>query len=711
MIVLGFLILLLFCALAFFVYKKSDSINDIIKKSITALVAILILCTGLEISLFNVNFYTTYNYEAIDLSHYLQDRKDKKGEYTIMHTDIVEFPELNEEIKNIHIDLGNKAPDTVDVIVKLTDDANTFYFRAPDRTLYKDVEKSQYFNIVTSGASEHLFLKFFSEDEGAFSVKSISINEKRPFEFSFVRLILLFAILVALYIFRPSSFLYKKRLVDYPQTKTSLVIGIVAIQCMIFIIIGTLNPAFLGYRSGENGGIEFVPLSLKHHNQYDELAQAILDGKTYIDNNDIPQSLLDLKNPYDTNARSQAQLVSGDKYRWDVAFYDGHYYVYFGIVPLLLMYLPFRAVMDAPFPSALGVILFACIFAIGVFQLLSLLIQKYFKKVSLGTYLIVALSFINCCGAMFLVKRPDFYSVPIICSMAFIIWGIFFWLKGKDATKKQNLYLTLGSLFCALSVGCRPQSVLMCAVALPIFWKFFFKDKHITSPKGIKNLVSLAVPFIIVASGIMFYNYIRFDSPFDFGSGYNLTTNDVTKRGFEIGRTGLGLFTYLFQPPEFSAVFPFIKKVDINTSYMGRTIKELCFGGLITCTPVLWFTGALNKVKNTLKEKNVWLVTLTALAVGFATVIADTQAGGLLQRYFSDFGYIFCFVTAMVIFALYEESNTKELHKFYTSLLYTSTILSAIYTFCLVFSVADVTIDVQRPDLFGGLKHLIEFWL
>ena len=50
----------------------------------------------------------------------------------------------------------------------------------------------------------------------------------------------------------------------------------------------------------------------------------------YIDNNDIPQSLLELKNPYDTGARSQAQQLSGDKYRWDVAYFDGHYYVYFG---------------------------------------------------------------------------------------------------------------------------------------------------------------------------------------------------------------------------------------------------------------------------------------------------------------------------------------------------------------------------------------------
>ncbi len=710
MIILSFLILFIFSAVAFFIYKKSNGFMDVLTKSAAALIAIVIFCLGLELSLFNINYYTTRSYKATDLTHHLKDRKLKSNEYFVLNNDVFEFPELNTEIKNIRIELADNAPDKVTVSVRLTDKANQFYFKVPDRIIYKDVEKSQYFNVSTAGKSEQLYLKFNADNASVFGIKSISINEKRDFEFSFLRLILLVTILAILYIFRPSSFLYKKKLVDYPETKQSLVIGILAIQCMIFILIGTFNPAFLGYRNGENG-FEFVPLSLRHHNQYDELAQAILDGKVYIDNNDIPQSLLDLKNPYDTGARSRAQQLSGDKYRWDVAFYNGHYYVYFGIVPLLLMYLPFRAILDAPFPSALGVILFACIFAIGVFKLLNLLVEKKFRNVSLGTYLLVALSFVNCCGAMFLVKRPDFYSVPIICAMAFVVWGIFFWLKGKDATKKQNLYFTLGSLCCALSVGCRPQSVLMCAVALPIFWSFFFKDKHIKSPKGIKNIVCLGIPFVVVACGIMFYNFIRFDSPFDFGSGYNLTTNDVTKRGFDAGRTGLGLFTYLFQPPEFTAVFPYIKKVDIETNYMGRTIKELCFGGLITCTPVLWFTGALWKVKKELKKKKLWYIALTTILVGFAMVIADTQAGGLLQRYFSDFGYIFFIVATLVIFALFNENNTEETDKIYTSLLFISTIFSAIYTFCLVFSVADVTIDVQRPNLFGAIKHLIEFWL
>jgi hypothetical protein len=251
----------------------------------------------------------------------------------------------------------------------------------------------------------------------------------------------------------------------------------------------------------------------------------------------------------------------------------------------------------------------------------------------------------------------------------------------------------------------------MCTVAIPIFGEYFFKDKFILSPKGIKNLITLAIPFVIVASGIMYYNYIRFNSPFDFGSGYNLTTNDVTRRGFDAGRTGLGIFTYLFQTPKFTAVLPYLQKTSVETNYIGKTITENCFGGLITCTPVLWFIFAIGKTAKRLKQTKLLGVTTTCLLIGLATVIANTQAGGLLQRYFSDFGYIFFLGAVITVFALsdrlYMENNAKLLNKF----IIFSSFLSIFYSIALAFSISDATIDQRNPELFAFLSETVQFWL
>ncbi len=719
MTVVCVLILLLFSFLAFWIYKKTKTEKNIEKAFLFALASIVLFSLGLEFSVFNINFYMSKGYKEIPLNSYLSDYENCEGYYTFYTDETIEIPELNEKINNIHIKLNKNNPSVITANILLTDEANQFYYGTPERDIYLNVNKSQYININTAGNTQNLGLIFETEsDSDTVNIDSISINAQRPFEFSFLRILCLVGILCIIYLFKPSSILYKKKLTDSEYAKSSLTSVALCLQCAIIIILGSINPAFMGIASKnynsykwDGKGIDFVWIDYSQHNQYDELAQAFLQGKTHIDNDDVPQSLKDMKNPYDTVARSKQSISSGDKYRWDVAYFNGHYYVYFGIVPLLLMYLPFRAIFNEPFPSAVGIMAFALIFSIGVFKLLDLICKKKFRNISVGAYLLTAVTFINCCGMTFLVKRPDFYSVPIMTSMAFVVWGFYFWFKGLNREKKKTLNFLLGSLFMALSVGCRPQAVLICAVALPLFLGYFFKEKFIFKKQGLKQLITLAIPFVVVASGIMYYNYIRFGSPFDFGSSYNLTTNDVTRRGFSLGRTGLGIFTYLFQTPVFISTFPFIKNVEIETNYIGKTISENCFGGLITSLPLLWFGFALPKVKSLLKEKKIFALTLTLFIIGFALVIADTQAGGLLQRYYSDFGYIFFLGVILVIYSLYDKAYLENKSNWLNNILFISAFLSIFYTITLAFSVSDVTIDTVNPSLFGTFRHAVEFWI
>ncbi len=707
--ILGFAIFVVLTAAAFIIYRFSKKQSDGLRRCICAVCAMMIFSVGLELTLFNINYYKTYDLVETPLSDRLELYKSEDDCYTIPGGTAIEFTDINKELHNIKIDLTEENAGSVNLSLYLTDEANQYYYATPEKTIFNSVEKSEFVNVNAIGKTNALVITFDNEVE-AVKLNGISVNSKRDFDFSLIRVLLVLAFLVFVYLFKPSSPLYKKRLSESSNLKNNLIAAFITIQCIIIVVVGTTNPLFLGMDITENG-LTFSPLVMEHHNQYDELAQAFMQGKLYIDNDDVPQSLKDMENPYDTVARSETANLTGDDYRWDVAYFDGHYYVYFGIVPLLIMYLPFRLLFNAPFPSAVGIMLFAMVFTYGVFKLLGLLCEKYFKKVSLGTYLLTSLAFVNCCGAMFLVKRPDFYSVPIMTAMAFIIWGIYFWLKGKHTETRKGLYYFIGALFLALSVGCRPQAVLVCAVAIPIFFDYFIKEKQILNKTGIKHLVTLAIPFIVVAAGIMYYNYIRFGSPFDFGSGYNLTTNDVTKRGFDMGRTGLGLFTYLFQPPSFNATFPFIESVNIETNYMGKTIYELCFGGLITSLPILWFMFTLPSARTTLKEKRLLSSVVTLLCIGMAMVIADTQAGGLLQRYFSDFGFIFFLAVSIIIFALSENTDTDKNRLNIKPFLFISTIASLIYTITLVFSVADVTIDTQNPVLYGEILHLVEFWI
>lgn len=98
-----------------------------------------------------------------------------------------------------------------------------------------------------------------------------------------------------------------------------------------------------------------------------------------------------------------------------------------------------------------------------------------------------------------------------------------------------------GSLCMALVVGCRPQLVLLSFLAFPLFWRMYITEGRIRTVAGARQFACLIAPYIVVCAGIMWYNKARFGSLFDFGANYNLTVNDMTKRGMAVGRIAPGV--------------------------------------------------------------------------------------------------------------------------------------------------------------------------
>lgn len=237
-----------------------------------------------------------------------------------------------------------------------------------------------------------------------------------------------------------------------------------------------------------------------------------------------------MDNPYDKGAREELQKQTGEEYLFDVAYYEGHYYVYFGVVPVLLFYLPFYLLTGASFPTAIGVLISCIAFILGITGLLDRFARYHFKRVSLGLLLLLQIPLVMCSGILYLIKFPTFYSLPIMLALAFTVWGLYCWMRGR-ASEKAWLWYLAGSLCMALVAGCRPQLLVFSLLAFPLFWRKFITEKHIATKKGIKEFICLIAPYAVVAIGIMMYNRARFGSFTDFGANYNLTVNDMTQRG------------------------------------------------------------------------------------------------------------------------------------------------------------------------------------
>lgn len=62
------------------------------------------------------------------------------------------------------------------------------------------------------------------------------------------------------------------------------------------------------------------------------MADSLLEGHLYLDYSDVDPRLLRMENPYNPEARTE----QGVAVHWDHAWYEGHYYMYFGIVPAVI---------------------------------------------------------------------------------------------------------------------------------------------------------------------------------------------------------------------------------------------------------------------------------------------------------------------------------------------------------------------------------------
>ncbi len=709
-------------------YKHRDTIKHVIK---CALVVFLIAFL-LETFLFNMNFFRSASYSEVKLDSKidLPITDDAKQFKFTAQDKSVEFHNLNKEVKSLYIDFDpTQAAQEVTLSIWFTDAAHETYFSTteytfgvPDVDVATNNEDSKYIYLETTGIVDSLKIEITSEDTSyPIYLDSMSINKPQEFSFNFTRFFIASGIIALLYIFRPRSSIYRCYLKEHPlKTKvcTALTAGIEIVLISGYLFMGSnlVGVATSSYNSGSwDGSAPITTFKTGGDNaqQYAELAKSMVDGKLYLEI-DPPQWLQDMDNPYDKGAREELQKQTGEEYLFDVAYYQGHYYVYFGVVPVLLFYLPFYLLTGASFPTAIGVLIACIAFILGITGLLDRFARYHFKRVSLGLLLLLQIPLVMCSGILYLIKFPTFYSLPIMCALAFTVWGLYCWMRGRSSERAWVWYL-VGSLCMALVAGCRPQLLVFSLLAFPLFWRKFITNRHIVTKKGAKEFLCLIAPYAVVALGIMMYNRARFGSFTDFGANYNLTVNDMTQRGTNPGRFLPALFAYFLQTPTTTGVFPWIQPTTFNTTYMGQTIKEVTFGGIFVCLPVLWllvFTRRILAYRFKTRSTNTIAgVVITMMVSGVIVALLDAQMAGILQRYYADFTLLFLVPTILLAFIVNEAFKPEELnHKIFLRVMAVLVFVSVFYSSMLCFVPETGWYSDVYSWGYQAIVEMVEFW-
>lgn len=431
----------------------------------------------------------------------------------------------------------------------------------------------------------------------------------------------------------------------------------------------------------------------EHRNQYEELSEALMHGHIYLHEDEDVSALLAMEDCYDFAERERL----GISFEWDHAFYNGHYYMYFGIVPELLLFLPFRAITGHVLPGWIGTAIFAVLSIIGLSLLISSFGKKY--KNSLHTGGQIALLFIASAILLWYPsKYPSLYCTPIIAAVCLLVWMLYFALKGVFFNPGLKIrYLLLAAICGALVFGCRPPMAISELILIPLLPELFKRIRGFKrGSMKLRAIASIIVPYIIVAAGLMWYNHARFGSFFEFGQAYQLTfVNQSSYNGNVWERiTAREIFLYIkdafISLPKLSPSFPYVSE----------------YAGIFIMFPVL-ILALVPSIKADKRLKGLHIALLLAPVL---IVISQCLFSPWWHiRYACDFSILL--IMAMILSAY---TLSSALGKKGTAILNRALIVMAaitVLTGLLLFAApGGLALADLHPNVMEKLDSIISFW-
>ncbi len=326
----------------------------------------------------------------------------------------------------------------------------------------------------------------------------------------------------------------------------------VAVLLVICFYVWTAGTNGVSLAPGDDAPIvkidEVIP-NLRHYGFYNLLSDGLIAGELSLPITPHP-SLFLLSDPYDPG--------QNDPWRFhDLSLYKGKYYMYFGVTPALILFIPFRALGLGMMPEPLAVAIFCSAGFLFSVLLFRRLVRQYLPSTPPWMQLLGLVCLGLSTTAPFLLRRPVMYEVAISCSY-FLVMGGLYWLLTAYLKDGPPWRLALASLFLGLAVGARPNAIFAAAFILLVWFVRFRSRMKLRSPIRMLPSLSLFAPYATCLFLLGLYNHLRFGSWLEIGSRYQLAGVKMSDLGLSrVANIVPGLYMYLLSPAELSHKFPF----------------------------------------------------------------------------------------------------------------------------------------------------------
>lgn len=552
----------------------------------------------------------------------------------------------------------------------------------------------------TGNAGNLLFTAKLNAGE-TIKISSVTFNQPIAFSFNYLRVIGILLFVSAIWaLFNTVTFNGKYSKDDRRQ---KIVIAAVTAAFMLFGL--TLTAAYAN-QNGQNLFTSFVQTSGDQLTQ--ELVDAFKNGSVSL-LEEPSAELLALENPYDANLR----VESGVSYLWDHVLYNGKYYSYYGIAPVLLLFLPYHLLTGLYFSSTWAGLIFSLAGMFFLSKTYMAIMERWFKGLKFsvvisGLIMLLASSGIFCCLSL-----PMFYEVAQSSGFFFTAAGAYFLISSNIISdgKISLARIALATSALGLSVMSRPTEAIYALVSLIFLWFGFKKFKQENAPIW-KYLLAALLPYIITGSVQMAYNAMRFGSPFEFGIQYSLTITDFTKSQYYNRLAAIGFFNYLFAFPIIKPEFPFfISQFDLmgaNGYYF--VIGEISIGLFFRALPMFSYFSSY-KAHKLVKDTSKSIMLAAACLIAPLIVIFSVWESGYSFRYSSDFAWQMLMGALIILFVLIKYCDNEYKRESYCKFTIWSMVLSFIVNLALIsMYVYPNCIGVDSCADFRAIMNVFEFW-
>ncbi|MBR1534280.1 MAG: hypothetical protein IJ639_07945 [Ruminococcus sp.] len=285
------------------------------------------------------------------------------GYITTEETASIEFTGLNQKIGVIKLDVTGTEYKT-DYSIDFTDETNASYYMRSGLvkgSVFNDIEATKYIVCDFSGKVGNLRINLTGLSDNHATIKAVTLNADYPASFSYLRFAIILLGIAFVWAFK-RSVNFRKPLGKQPMIAKSVTAVLIICVVILSYVLSSVNlhPE--------------TDFSMDTGNQItQELVDALEKGEVEL--KDKPnEQLLSMENPYDWSARTE-QNVSA---KWDHVLYNGKYYSYYGIGPVILLYMPFHLITGHYLESLVGVLLFNTIALIFLGMTFYKLMKKLF---------------------------------------------------------------------------------------------------------------------------------------------------------------------------------------------------------------------------------------------------------------------------------------------------------------------------------------------